>query len=327
MSQTMTNAVDAVVDAGGSVTLVGEVICWEMHGTKAAAAVRAALAVAGFDSKKFCPDFKPRNVFARVTEQVERTGRIVRKVREDAGFAHYQFNLAKKSDKDKTDPATPAVEGEVTERFDFPFEDIITLGKETGSITCRSDETKAHLEAKMTEVAALRTANDVTNIVQRLFDDYGKTNPDADLFPIRSGGSVYFVLERHRAFLDRVAAFVDAVGGRFTRFPVPVGTDAGNLSVKDTVENGLAALIREFDLAVASLDEASRRGTLDKAAERVELLREKIKCYEVYLGTAKDRLLGQVAESNKKLKLKVMELAQAAAAVADETAAPAALAG
>ena len=311
---TMTAAVDAVLGEGAAVKMIGEIIAWEMHGAKSLAAVRAALSANGFDAKQYAPDFKHPNVFARVCERLGRDGRIIKRMRAgaDVAFSHFQFNQSTtvKLDAPKGDAAEP-VEGSaeaVDERVEYPFEDIVTLGKETGTITCKNDDFQAYLAGEMARVAQVRTANDVTNIVQRMFVVYGKTNKDADLFAIRSGGGSYFVLDKHREFIDRVHEFVKAVAGRFIRFPIPVGTETGNLSVADTVESGLRGLIHEFDRAVDSLNEASRKGTLDKAAERVEELREKIECYNVYLGSAREKLLSQVAESDKMLRAKLIEI-------------------
>ena len=328
---TASAAVDAVMaavgDTGGHIKLVGEVICWEMHGAKSLAAVRASLAAAGFDAKKLAPEFKPVNVFARVAEQLERGGRIVKRLRHDETHAHYQFNRSEVTKRDASGEsgaaggAGAAAGDAVNERVEYPFEDIVTLGKTTGEIICKDEAAKAYLEGEMARHRELRTANDVTCIVQRAFDLYGKTSHDADLFPIRSGGAVYFVLSKHAPFLDRVHQFVSEMGGKLTRFPVPVGTDAGNMSVKDTVESGLMSLIHEFDLTVQSLDESSRTGTLEKTARRVDVLREKIGAYETYLGDARLKLLAQVAESDKKLKAKVLELAGRADDEPDDLAA------
>jgi hypothetical protein len=313
---TRTAALDAVLDAGASAKIVGEVIWWECHGTKSVAMVRAALTAAGFDAKKYAPDFKHLNVFARVAEKLEQAGRIIKRIRkEDSTYAHFQFNQSKFVKKDEAATTVAgAVGDEVNERVDYPFEDIITLGKETGAITCKDPDFKLHLEGQMDVTREQRTANDITCMIQKMFTDYEKSNRDADLFPLRSSGAVYFVLEKHKPFLDRVNDFVRAIpGSQFGRMPIAVGTDVGSMSIKDTIASGLDGLIHEFDMTVKSLDESSKKGTIDKTAKRIDELQLKIECYESYLGSAREKLLDNLAESKKKLKAKVIEIAMLAA--------------
>jgi hypothetical protein len=322
------SAVGKAEEKGGTVELVAELVCWTMHGETPLVKVRAALGGIGLKGEDYAPDFRPRNVFARVGEKLEKGGRIITELKSEGATSHlhFQLNLAKKEQAEEAAvPASPvgtgdtpvvgadvpAVSDSVAEpaaRVSFPFETIISVGRTTGDINCANAELAEHIRAEMGRICSLRTANDITQIVQKIFTQYAKDNPDADLFPVRDGGAIYMVLAKHQDLLDRVQSFMDAVGGTFRRFPIPMGTKQGDASVKDTIEQGMENHLRQLDRDIESLDEASKKGTIEKAASRVAESRLKIDCYATFLGLAQEGLRNKLTAAEGRLKMKVKEL-------------------
>jgi hypothetical protein len=134
---------------------------------------------------------------------------------------------------------------------------------------------------------------------QRLFER------NADLFPIRDRGGVYFVPGEHASFVDGVQSFLGKVNGRLARFPVPAGTPHGDSSVKDAVASGLACLIEEHRAAIAAFGEDTRPSTLQRAAERIRLTRHKLEAYSCYLAGERERLEKDLTVAAGELRAKV----------------------
>jgi len=139
--------------------------------------------------------------------------------------------------------------------------------------------------------------------VQKLFER------QADLFAIRPGGGCYFVPQRHAAFIDKIQDFLNRVGGRLLRFPVPAGTSEGDRSVTQAVADGLAAVVAEHRHAVAQFGSDTRSDTLERAAEKIRSTKFKVQAYAEYLTGEKERLDRALATAEKELRTKVEQIA------------------
>jgi hypothetical protein len=125
---------------------------------------------------------------------------------------------------------------------------------------------------------------------------------------VREQGGVYFVPREHAAFVDKVQALLSRVNGRLARFPVPEGTREGDRSVKEAVANGIAALIAEHREAVAGFDTDTRSSTLQRAAERIRVVRHKLSAYAAYLADERERLEKDLSAAARDLYAKVERL-------------------
>lgn len=264
----------------------GEVIAWEAHGKHHVSKVRSALVGAGLD-EAVAKDFKPRHAFARACAELEES-RIIRKLGETDTLIHFQFTAEQKEVVNEQG------------RFGYHFEAILSLDKKAGTITCDDANLKALAESQLQDALEIRRANDVTAIVQRLF----KTK-DADLFPIRDGGAVYFATLRHAELIGKIANFVRTLGGSFHRLPIQPGTPEGDLTLQGAVSRGLASLIAKHENAVNDFDDDTRASTLERAAKKIAHTREKIACYAAYLGEERARLEKSVADVNRVLAEKI----------------------
>jgi hypothetical protein len=205
-------------------------------------------------------------------------------------------------------PAAPPLGGDgrrAGDRYEYVLETMLTLAKASGVISCALPGLAAHAQELLDQAIAARTGSDVTRVVQRLFERR------ADLFPIRDKGGVYFTPQEHVGFVDRVQAFLGKVNGRLARFPVPAGTSHGDASVKDAVASGIAALIAEHREAISAFGGDTRHATLERAAERVRLVRHKLSAYSAYLVEERDRLERDLSEAADLLRARVEAVAAA----------------
>jgi hypothetical protein len=267
------------------VRLLGEVIAWGCPGVK----VRhkdlvAALREAGLDESA-ARGLAPRHAFARACRQLSER-RIIRQVGEDARSIWFQFT------------SEQLEEG----RFRYDLEAVLSLEKATGAVSCDLPQLAALAQARLDDCLSCRNGGDVTRMLQRLFER------NADLFPIRDKGGCYFCPAEHSGFLDRIDRFVAGLGGVLRRFPVSAGTAQGDRSVKEAVASGIASLIEEHRAAVAAFGSDTREATLERAAERIRLVRHKVSCYAAYLQGEHERLEQDLHDAARELREKVESL-------------------
>ncbi|MBA4192886.1 MAG: hypothetical protein C0467_33420, partial [Planctomycetaceae bacterium] len=215
--------------------LLGEVIAWACPGLSVShAGLVAALEAADLDPA-VARELAPRHAFARAC-RVLSDRRIIRPVAEDATTIKFQFTA----------------ESREGDRYEYRMETLLTLDKQTGSVSCELAGLATLAQEELDRCIAVRNGSDVTRIVQKLFER------QADLFAIRPGGGCYFVAQRYAAFVDRIQDLLNRVGGRLLRFPVPAGTSEGDRSVTQAVADGLAAVVAEHRYAVAQFGDDTR---------------------------------------------------------------------
>lgn len=258
--------------------LLGEIITWDLNPNTQITYqdLISALSASDLDSK-VARTLCPRYGFARAAKQMAEQ-RIIRFVGESQNKLAFQFT---KEYKDSSQ-----------ERYNYDFEATLTLEKDSGAIevtsTVLTNEQCQHLAelAKRLLVLAIenRTTADVTRVIKRLFEK------QADLFPVRDNGSVYFVPQRHMAFVDKIQHFVQGLQGRINRFPVPAGTQHGNRSVQEAVSEGIQAMIQEHSQAVTEFGTDTRISTVQRALDKIQKTQFKIEAYRELLDTERDKL-------------------------------------
>jgi len=270
--------------------LLGEVITWSCAGVAVRHAdLVAALRASGLD-EGVARALAPRHAFARACTKLSER-RVIRPVAEDAHAIKFQFTSEHR-------------DGDV---YRYDLETVLTLAKATGTVSCDLPGLATLAQAALDACIATRTGGDVTRVIQRLFERA------ADLFPIRDRGGVYFVPREHAPFVDTIDGLVRRLGGALRRFPVPAGTPHGDRSVKDAVAGGIAALIAEHREAIATFGADTRADTLERAAERIRLVRHKVSAYAAYLAEERDRLEEDLADAARELRATVERLTVPAA--------------
>jgi hypothetical protein len=286
-----THSVPFALPAGNR--LLGEVLCWTCPGV----AVRfptllESLRDADLD-ESVARALQPRHAFARACKKLS-DSRIIRQIAEDEQTLTFQFTA----------------ESRVGDTFEYILETLLRLDKQTGEVRCDLPGLATLAQQELDRAMESRSGADVTRVIQKLFDR------QADLFPIREQGAAYFVPIRHARFVDRVQRFLGKVGGRLARFPVPAGTSEGDRSVKTAVADGLAAVIEDHRVAIASFGDDTREATIRRAAERIRDTRFKIEAYGELLLEQKSRLDRELTEAAETLREKESSFALNAPAAA-----------
>jgi hypothetical protein len=281
------------VPLGAGARLLGEVIAWACPGVSVTHPnLVAALEAAGLDAG-VARELAPRHAFSRACKKLSEQ-RIIRPVAEDATTIKFQFTQ----------------ESREGDKFEYTLETMLTLDKQTGSVSCELPGLATMAQEELDRCIAVRTGGDITRVVQKLFER------QADLFAIRPQGGTYFVPQRHAAFVEKVQDLLNRVGGRLLRFPVPCGTPEGDRSVTQAVADGLAAMIAEHRAAVAQFGSDTRDDTLERAAEKIRTTRFKVQAYAEYLAGEKAALDRALENAADELRAKVEKLTTEATATA-----------
>jgi hypothetical protein len=282
----MTPATAVPFPVAAGTRLLGEVISWTCSGVSVTyAALVAALTDAALD-EGVARELAPKHAFTRACKRLS-DQRIIRQVAEDESSVKFQFTH----------------ESRGTDRIEYELETMLTLDKKSGTVTCPLPGLATLAQEELDRCISARTGADVTKVIQKLFER------NADLFPVRPQGGVYFVPHTHAAFVDKVQAMLGRLNGQILRFPVPAGTAEGDRSVKDAVAAGLAALIDEHRKAVAQFGSDTRDDTLKRAAEKIRSTQFKVQAYSEYLLGEKEKLDRELATARDELRQKVERLA------------------
>jgi hypothetical protein len=269
--------------------LLGEVISWTCPGVSVKfTALLDALRSADLD-ESVARALQPRHAFARACRKLSES-RIIRQLAEDERYLTFQFTAESRSGN----------------TFEYTLETLLRLDKQTGVVACDLPGLATLAQEYFDQALENRKGADISRVIQKLFDR------QADLFPIRDQGAVYFVPIRFSEFVDGVQKFVNTVGGRLARFPVPVGTSEGDRSVKEAVAEGLSGVIADHRAAVAGFGDDTRESTLRRAAERVRTTRFKLEAYADLLAEEKARLDRELAQAAEELRAKVAALSPVA---------------
>ena len=262
--------------------MLGEIITWKIQGVAIGHADLLAGLMASDLDCDVAKELAPRNAFARACSKLNNE-RIIRKVAEDHSTISFQFTRE------------ALEEG----KFSYHFESLLFLDKHSGNITSENLELEQLAKEEFGRCLESRTANDVTRLVQRLFERH------ADLFTIRDQGGVYFVPEVHQDFVVKVESFVRNIGGSLQRFPIPAGSPQGNRAVQEAVAHGLQAIIDEHLQAVQKFGEDTRPDTLRRAEEKVRATKLKIEGYSFYLDKKREDLEASLQQASELLRTRM----------------------
>ena len=268
--------------------MLGEIITWKIQGVAISHADLLSGLMASDLDCDVAKELAPRNAFARACSKLD-SERIIRKIAEDHATITFQFTRE-------------ANEGG---KFHYYFESLLFLNKYSGGITSENLELEQLAKEEFGRCMAARTANDVTRLVQRLFERH------ADLFSIRDQGGVYFVPEEHHDFIAKVERFVRNIGGSLQRFPIPAGSPQGDRAVQEAVAHGLQAIIDEHLQAVQKFGEDTRPDTLRRAEEKVRATKLKIEGYSFYLDKKREDLEASLQQASELLRSRMSFLIEA----------------
>lgn len=270
------------VDKHSSMRLLGEVITWGMDNqVHSHSAVVQALKDAGLSTEP-AKEILPRHAFTRASKKLTED-KVIDELAKDGDLLSFQFTKRELANKE----------------WKYSKDTVLILNTATGKVECKDKKLESFAQRVLDKAIVDRTTADVTKIIQKLFD------AEADLFPLRDQGGVYFVPEKFNQFVDKIKMFVQKLGGRVNRFPVPADTKDGNQSVQDAVVNGLTLIVDEHEQAIEEFDVNTRSDTLERMAKKIRDSRTKVEAYANYLQDRAQEMLDAVDLANNKLLQKI----------------------
>ena len=263
---------------------LGQIVAWRVPSSVSVDTLRAALAAARLDPD-LAGELHPRYVLARALRDMK-SGRVICKLKElTEHTVSFQLTLQQAG---------------VTQ-VDYQREAVVALNLQSGVVTADDPGIEAKARELVKEHAAKRLTNDLTRLVQHVYDQHR-----ADLIPIRDQGGAYFVPDQHRALVDQSRVFLSAIGGRLNSFAVRLGCSDTAESVAESMADYLQRLIVEFRESCADITMDSRRDVVNRRNERAAELRRRLECYRGILGAAATGIDTAIDTAEKELLAKII---------------------
>jgi len=256
--------------------LLGEIVLWDIKAKGVPVLeIRNALKNAGLDPTD-CPDLHCKDAFKRAMRELKKS-RLVDEIEDTGSIITFQI-----THKEKT-----------KSQVNFLIEDRLTLDTQTGIVNspANNDALAASATTMLAQASELRSGPDLSRLITRMFWRR------ADLFPLsRKKGVAYFVPIIHREFLDKIDIFLSGLNAKLDRWPVPRGTERGNASVRNAIDEGLESRALMLQEAISEWDNTTRKSTKTKMWKKVEELEFKLSSYANYLGTQQTAAHDRIAE-------------------------------
>lgn len=268
--------------------LLGEVVTWDMGSAEVTYfQVKQALINAGLDPED-AKDLRATTCFSRAIKELKK-GRVIEKLERNGDVLTFQFSQKHLDEYSKV--------------MEYPYEAKVTLDLASGSIDCpESREIEQHARTMFAHAQGHRVTSDITRLVQNMFAKH------ADLYALNSKGCAYFTPAVHREFSAKVERFMDELGGKLRRYPVPKGTPEGNRSVKEAIEVGLGEMLDELRLAVDAWETNTRNDTMLRAVDRWKQISHKVEAYGEYLEDRQSTLLGALQAAKAEMVAKTQQI-------------------
>lgn len=266
------------------VDLLGELVTWSCGGVKVTYAdVVRALKDADLDHN-VARRLLPRNAFKRACKALS-GNRVIREIKELSSSVELVFQFTREKLENK--------------EFVYETEDLVRIHRETGAITCGSEELRQLAQSLLDSAVESRTGSDVTRIIQRLFEQH------AEMYPVRDRGGIYFCPIAFKEFVDKIASFMAAMNGTLDRWPVPAGLASSKKSVKESLDAGIARAIEDHLAAIEKFDEGTRDGTFERHEQAIATTAFKIEAYQSLLEEKVETLRSAVDRASNLLRAKM----------------------
>lgn len=277
----------------GKTDMHGEVITWDVQSVHISVNdVREALKMAGLDVDN-APDLPVRSAFSRAKKELCVQNTAVDKLDSEDKKLAYQLSIRSENNG----------------RVDYVYDKQLELDEE-GKVVCMDDPLfEDEAQRAIQKALLMRTNNDITRIVQRLF----AKNSDG-LFPLNRKGVAYFVPHRFHEFVDQVEKFVNLCGGSIHRFPVPEGTEEGDKSVSASLALGFEKAASDIMGVIEEWDGDTKQASFERAQEHLNAIYIKTKGYEAIMDEHRANLEAKIKEVQQAAKdraAKLLEEAQA----------------
>lgn len=279
---------------------LGQIVTWRVPAQVSLADLRAALTAAGLDPD-LAGDLHPQHVLSRALRDM-RTGRVIAKLQR-VDDDHVRFQITRQH----VDAAGATYQREA----------LVQLNIHTRAIVADDSDIERQARELVDEHAAKRLTNDVSRLIQRLYD-----SRRADLIAIREQGGAYFVPESHRALVDATRTLLAAIGGRLQSFAVRLGCADTAESVASALSDHLSAMVAELREQCAGLTADSRADVIARRTARIAELRRRLECYRGLLGAYTEQVGSAIDDTERSLLAAIAQSPMTYEAGADAAPAP-----
>lgn len=258
----------------------GNLICMDAPDEVSFAAVREAVAKAGFD-QRYAREMAKRDAFSRAARELSKE-RIIRKVDENDTEIRFQFTREFLQDSS----------------FCYEKECDMYLDKHTGLVRSDCEELAKEAQRLVDEHQAKRKSRDITRMIQRIFDDRR-----GDLISFRKGGGVYFVPDTHRNLVDSVDVLLSTLGGSLQRAYIPkVSNDEGtSRTIARKLKDHLNGMISEFRTSCETITTDTSDAVLERRVAAVAEMRDKLQSYQALLSEYADSIASEIDKAESDL--------------------------
>ena len=258
---------------------MGVICSWKAPKEVSLELLRNSLEDCGFDPM-MARDMIARDAFTRAARELSEA-RVIDKVGEDETTVSFQFTKKWMEEQE----------------FKFDKEFVLTVHKETGTITGGNPELAKTAFDLLVQHQGKRNTSDVSRLIQKIIESAG-----ADLIPLREQGGVYFVPDSHKDLIGAIRKLLKDIGGYLSSFDIRFGQADTQDSVAEAITNHMHDLIEQFKESCAEIKPDSAEWLVNRRKGTIKSIKDKLKCYHGLLQGYSERL-GQEIEDAETLML------------------------
>lgn len=274
------------------IELYGEIVYWQIPGSRSATTLQNALISSGLPANKL-REIYPSSAFSRVAHQLTEEGIFDRLDRQGRELV---FQLTEKAIRFNHTIGEKELE--------FSRKAYLRLDTETGSVTSQSHPDLAvKMEKLIRDVQSQRTPTEIGGLIKALLDD------EIDIFPLCEGSKTYFAPDSSKEFLNKISKFCNEIGATLHRLPM-IKDSGTRQSVAAAIEIGINQMIKDHMTNIENLDLNCRADTIEKQYDCVQATEVRMLVYKNILKEKTELLQASLEEARDAINRKKMELQQ-----------------
>lgn len=265
-------AVPAAVKAAalGGNGLLGEIIAWTFRRSSEWPQTQVASALHGAGLGAHAPrKLAPRFAFMRALKLLQKDG-LIRELNTSGTVITFQLTEVRFDHTKK--------------EFVYRCRAMVVMDPVTGAVRSTNAQVANDAAKLFADRLEARTVLDVSRLI------LGMCQGNADLYPIKAQGGVYFVPAVQVRFCDSVERFVVLLGGRLIRFPVPASGPAATQAVAQVMHESVYDSVAEYESAVAALRGPVTAMNVKAASAAIHQAEAKLVSMRMFVESALTRL-------------------------------------
>lgn len=274
--------------------LVGWQVSFNFPDSVSYATFRDAFIKSGWDVS-IAREMLPRDAWSRATRSMKKN-RDIDRVKEEEKTIAFQF--------------TTKFLDEGAAEMQFSKECVLTLDKETGTVTGDNDELASLAEKSIREHIGKRDSGDMLRAVKKCVEEHKK-----DLIITSKAGGAYFIPDTQPQLLSQIDTFLAAVGGNYywkARVFLGDPNSSEGKAISENILRHLTTLVAQWKEKSAPLGPDARPFMIQRRQEALAEIKEKMQGYRDLLGILAEEAETAVNDAETQL------MAQLVATVTDD---------